>query len=217
VTFVRDKPGVRFSRASELLKRYADDTYTRTFSRAEVLELARATAGEIAFRRVGNTSLSGADAFSLLTSAALAIAEKRGIPDRLKAARLYGPAHAFARSAGPQPPSSVPWAAFEAAVGDTADYCVKHGRIPDEVWIGSRAISPQDYLATCAAVVEQSGSAAVPPGVDLRSGRLSAEKYVAKDSPSLWDWPIFPDGFHAPDLMELARLQAWTLKPAILH
>ena len=84
VTFVRDKPGVRFSRASELLKRYADDTYTRTFSRAEVLELARATAGEIAFRRVGNTSLSGADAFSLLTSAALAIAEKRGIPDRLE-------------------------------------------------------------------------------------------------------------------------------------
>jgi hypothetical protein len=27
---------------------------------------------------------------------------------------------------------------------------------------------------------------------------------------------IFPEGFHAPRIMELARLQAWTLKPALL-
>ena len=32
----------------------------------------------------------------------------------------------------------------------------------------------------------------------------------------LWSWPIFPPGFHAPEIMTLARLQAWTLKPALL-
>jgi len=37
------------------------------------------------------------------------------------------------------------------------------------------------------------------------------------DDPKLWGWPIFPPGFKAPALMELAKRQAWTLKPAILH
>jgi hypothetical protein len=40
---------------------------------------------------------------------------------------------------------------------------------------------------------------------------------VAKDSPKLCGWIICPEGVHAPQLMELARLQAWTLKPAMLN
>ena len=49
-----------------------------------------------------------------------------------------------------------------------------------------------------------------------RDGHFTADRYVAEDSPALWSWPIFPEGFHAPGIMELARLQAWTLKPAVL-
>ncbi len=45
---------------------------------------------------------------------------------------------------------------------------------------------------------------------------MTAEEQVAKDSPDLWSWVIFPEGFHAPTIMEHARLQAWTLKPAVL-
>ena len=30
-------------------------------------------------------------------------------------------------------------------------------------------------------------------------------------------WPIYPDGFSAPELLELGRLQGWTLKPARLR
>jgi hypothetical protein len=43
---------------------------------------------------------------------------------------------------------------------------------------------------------------------------LAAAKYVADDSPDLWGWVIFPPNFRAPKLMGLAKLQAWTLKPA---
>jgi len=42
------------------------------------------------------------------------------------------------------------------------------------------------------------------------------EKYIAKDAARAFDWPIHPEGFSAPALLELARLQAWTLKPALL-
>jgi hypothetical protein len=52
--------------------------------------------------------------------------------------------------------------------------------------------------------------------VPRREGRFTADRYVAQDSERLWGWVIFPQGFHAPHIMELARAQAWTLKPAVL-
>jgi hypothetical protein len=40
---------------------------------------------------------------------------------------------------------------------------------------------------------------------------------VARDTPKLFgDWVIHREGFSAPKVMDIARLQAWTLKPAIL-
>jgi hypothetical protein len=45
---------------------------------------------------------------------------------------------------------------------------------------------------------------------------LTSRRWVARDSAAIWDWPIFPAGFHAPHLMEMAALQAWTIKPAIM-
>ena len=44
---------------------------------------------------------------------------------------------------------------------------------------------------------------------------MAAAKYVAADDPSLWKWVIFPPGFHAPNVMALAKREAWTLKPAL--
>jgi hypothetical protein len=65
-------------------------------------------------------------------------------------------------------------------------------------------------------VLEDIANAGRPPSsVALREGRFTADRHVTADSIDLWRWPIFPEGFHAPRLMELARLQAWTLKPAV--
>ena len=47
--------------------------------------------------------------------------------------------------------------------------------------------------------------------------KLAVAKYVSADDPKLWPWVIFPPGFKAPAMMELARRQAWSLKPAVLH
>jgi len=58
---------------------------------------------------------------------------------------------------------------------------------------------------------------ALAADVMRREGRYTADRSVAEDSPALWGWVIFPEGFHAPRIMELARLQAWTLKPAMFR
>jgi hypothetical protein len=82
--------------------------------------------------------------------------------------------------------------------------------LPAEVWIGSDKLSLADFAATLAA------DDGVARAVAVRHGNLEMEKYVATDAKRAFDWPIHPAGFSAPQLLELARLQAWTLKPAKL-
>ena len=129
---------------------------------------------------------------------------------------LYGPARTYAPSTGGTRSSSFRWSAFAQAVHDTSDYCRTSHRLPDEVWIGAESLSPADYLATLARTLEDLiASGKIPTDVIRREGHYTADRHVAEDSPDLWRWPIFPEGFHAPRIMELARLQAWTLKPAV--
>jgi dipeptidyl aminopeptidase/acylaminoacyl peptidase len=100
---------------------------------------------------------------------------------------------------------------------DVADFLEKRNQIPDVVWLGSTAIPPESYLVALAHVTGRLLVKAEPPGtVEIAPATLAAGKYVADDSQDLWGWVIFPPGFRAPKLMALARLQAWTLKPARL-
>jgi hypothetical protein len=106
---------------------------------------------------------------------------------------------------------------FDSAL-QVSQFCRTHGRMPDEIWIGARNISPQDYLATLGAVIESwKNTNDYLSDISLRQGKFTVDRFVAEDSLRLWGWVIFPEGFHAPKIIELARLQAWTLKPAMLQ
>ena len=100
--------------------------------------------------------------------------------------------------------------AFERAKVDMAGTIRMNRRLPADVWIGSEKLSLVDFAATLAA--DDGASAAVM----VRKGNLEMEKYVSTDATGTFSWPIHPEGFSAPQLLELARLQAWTLKPARL-
>ena len=218
VTFIKAQPGVRFVTASELVDLYADRSLSRDFSPAELRSLARSVSQEIAFQQLGIVALSGADIFSLLTDFLVSYSEKKELPVATRLEQLYGPARPFSPAAGSTRPAQFTWQAFASAARDVKSYCRDRGRMPDEVWVGVESLSPQDYLATLAAVVEELIAAGRPPErVAVREGTFAAEKHVAEDSPKLWGWVIFPEGFHAPQIMALARLQSWTLKPALLR
>ncbi len=214
VRFIKAQPGVRFVTATELKRIYEDKALTRSFARTDITAIAQAVQQEITFQRLDGYALSAADAFSLLTTAASALVERRELPAATRLTALYGPARTYSPSSGGARSASFTWSAFAQAIRDTADYCRTHRRMPDEVWVGAESLSPADYLATLAGVIL---SDSMPADVIRREGRFTADSYVAEDSPDLWGWIIFPEGFHAPRIMELARLQAWTLKPAIRH
>jgi hypothetical protein len=123
----------------------------------------------------------------------------------------------FVQSSGASPAPRFAWEAFSRAITDAAAFSRANGRMPDEIWIGTESQSPADFLATLAPIVERAVATGQPPAeVIRRVGRFTSDRYVAADSKELWSWPIFPQGFHAPAIMALARLQAWTLKPAVL-
>ena len=106
---------------------------------------------------------------------------------------------------------SVPRELFERGKRDAIQYVQRHRRLPSHVWFGSGFLSLADFTATVAHDDGVSGQVAVKKGV------TAFERHVATDARGAFNWAIHPDSFEAPELLELGRLQAWTLKPARLR
>jgi hypothetical protein len=107
--------------------------------------------------------------------------------------------------------TEIPRSAFEHAKADAVSFIQSTGRLPAEVWVGSQTLALADFAATTAG---DNGSSAL---VSLRKGNPEMEKYVGVDPAKPFNWIIHPEGFEAGHLLDLARLQAWTLKPALLR
>lgn len=218
VGYIKAQPGVSFVTAKDLMKIYEDKAQARSFNRDEILSLARSIQREISFQKFDDYALSAADSFALMNEYVNGYIEKNRIPATVKTTELYGPARNWLPPAGRSRPADLQWSAFAGAVRDTSNFIESKKRLPDEVWIGVDSLSPADYLATLAGVVEDlAASGKAPERVQVRKGTFTSDRHVAEDSTSLWGWVIFPEGFHAPKIMELARLQAWTLKPALMR
>jgi hypothetical protein len=107
--------------------------------------------------------------------------------------------------------AEIPRAQFERAKADVISFIHANHRLPASAWIGSERLSLPDFTATLAADRQDA------PVVAVRKGNPEMERYIATDAVKAFSWVIHPEGFSAPSLLELARLQAWTLKPARLR
>jgi peptidoglycan/xylan/chitin deacetylase (PgdA/CDA1 family) len=217
IKFIKAQPGVRFVTASELMKLYEDKALTHSFRVGQIRQLAQAVREEVTFQKLDDLSLSAADAFSLLTEDMASFVDNRRV-DVVRLKPLLGPSRPFNPSAGSKRPREVSYLDFVRAVLDTAAFCRARQQVPSEIWVGAVCISPEDYLATLGAVISSPTSGPTSQlTVTIKEGKFTAAQYVAEDSPRLWNWAIHPEGFHAPQIIALARLQAWTLKPALLQ
>jgi hypothetical protein len=214
VRFMKRFDDVRFVTATEAAQLYRDAAKDRKFSEAEIKGLARAVTDDVTFVRRDDYTLSASELLAILNrylvdhsaGKAGAIAWQ-GTP--------YGPTTATPTLEGPV---TADWSQFTRTAADVADYLQRHGRVPPTVWLGSVGVPPEAYLAALARVVaDLADGKDAPKDVEVRAARLAAGKYVADDGANLWGWVIFPKGVRAPAMMELARRQAWTIKPAVLH
>lgn len=53
------------------------------------------------------------------------------------------------------------------------------------------------------------------PPMNSSGSVLLTEQHVAKDPAGHFDWVIHKSDFRPAKILEVARLQAWTLKPAV--
>jgi hypothetical protein len=108
--------------------------------------------------------------------------------------------------------TSIPRPDFDAAVKDAAAFIRRNKRLPNEVFVGAETLALPDFAATLAgSILSDAGE------VKVLHGNVQFEGYFATDAAKSFSWPIHPAGFSAPELLELGRLQGWTLKPARLR
>ncbi len=220
VRFLKRFPEVHFITASEAGRIWRDSARERKFTVAELKAIAAAVKPEVTFQRREDYTLAPSEIFVLLNAFVAETAAGRGPAAIAFPGTPYGPS-------GPAAPLAeavtTDMNQFARTAADVADYIKRHGRVPTTVWLGSTPVPPESYLDALArvTVLITAGLAdgrRTPDLIEIRPARLAASTYVADDDPKkLWGWVIFPRGFRAPAMMELAKRQAWTLKPAILH
>jgi hypothetical protein len=214
IRFIKRFPDVQFITASEAGRLYRDRARGRGFTPAEIKAIAGAVGSDISFLARDGYALSAGEVLTLLNDYLLAKLSGRDPAAVELKGSFYGPTGIT--PALPEP-VTADWSQFTRTAADVGDYMMKHGRVPSAVWLGSVPVPPEAYLAALARVVGGLIDGQAPPAqVEFRPARLAAARYVADDAPNLWGWVIFPPGFRAPALMELAKRQAWTLKPAFL-
>jgi hypothetical protein len=205
VRYIQSFPDVRFITASEAARIYRDRALGHAFTAREVSDMARAVGKDVTFQRRGDLALAPAD---LLLLFARALTGRKPIVEATPA----GPSEP-----APTAPDKVT-VAYEQLVRSTEDvlaYVERHGRVPSAVWLGSTAVAPETYMVALARVLAEDRRPEPDAPITIERAMLGAAKYVSADDPKLWGWVIFPKGFHAPAMMELAKRQAWTIKPAI--
>jgi hypothetical protein len=220
IDHIRAIPGVRFITAEDLPSIYPDLLHQIGAPGEDLAQIASALSTNQAtldFKVIGERAYSAADQFELLAVAMgrLIIGQKPQLP--AVARGLLGPDNL--------PPKTdermhLDWPAFRMAAADVANFVETQGRVPARVFIGPDAIPPEVFLVGLGQVYDFYRIHQAPPveaGVELPSMvEVLPARHIAQDTTGLFGgWIIHKEGFRAPKVLEMARLQAWTLKPAM--
>lgn len=213
VKHVKSKPFIEVVTASELHHLFRDYALDRFFDKNEVASLASSLTS-ISFRGVNNTYVSASEIFWLIT-ASLAEYKTNGIlPSKVRNNYPLGPYRLFKSD----PLDTVKLEEFLNASYDAKSFIELNNRIPDFIEINGVKLSPVDFLASEAELYMKLHSGEKPEDVKLVEGRFEPNNYVSiEGAKNCWKWIIFPKNFEAWNLVELAKLQTWTIKPATLN
>ena len=173
-------------------------------SAEEAKRLATGLYDELSFMKPIDRYRSPAEVFMLLRDAITA--GRSGLADLTQP--LYGPEHdAPSTGDGTVTPSDL-----RTALGGMMQERSDVVQLPDLVRVGAAMLNPVDLTCTMAAAIR--ARAADRETIPVIRGRLSAADHVRDDEAWGPRWPIFDPGLRVPNIVRMARLQSWTLRPS---
>ncbi|MBN2328383.1 MAG: hypothetical protein JXR73_14655 [Candidatus Omnitrophica bacterium] len=203
-------PGVQLVTAREIPSLYPDRAYTRPITQNDIRTIARTFQDQLSYIDLGDRILSAGEGLYAL-SQFVAKSKNGSHPAEVSLKFAYGPASQPLRIASE---GSFRWEAIQQAAQDLVDAVDDAEQLPSAAWVDGRPWRLEDFAKTLAyAVADESYSG----DITMQQGELRTMDYVADNAPDLWGWVIFPEGFDAPRMMEIAKRQAWTIKPARLR
>lgn len=208
---VRQTADVEILTGRQVTGLFPDLALDRSYSAEEVAAYTAFADGGVGFAVDGEIALSPAELLYL--TAATLDAQASGRSEEHRPPVLDGPTRRTVSSlpAG----TALETRALLGAATDLLHFTAAHRRLPDRVHLGVDWLSPADFLLSAADLLRaRLAGDDFPAGVPLRPGELALESHVRADA---WDWPVFRPDFKGERLIELGRLQTWTLKPALLR
>lgn len=202
--------GVRLVTAREIPSLYPDRVYSQPLTRSNVRTIAKAFQKRLSYVGLDRRIVSAAEGL-LALSHFVAKVDKDPQPEEITLEFAYGPASMPQRFVTE---GTFRWNAIQQAAQELLDTVHATKQLPSIIWVAGEPMRPEDFAVTLASLVaaeHYSGN------IPMQQGELEAKQHVADDSPGLWGWVIFPKGFDAPRMMEIAKLQTWTIKPAALR
>jgi hypothetical protein len=214
IRYLRHFDDVQFITATDAVRLYDDAARGRSFTIDDIKTMAAAVGEEPSFFEQPEYTLSAAEVLSILTQY---VSGAASAATPVKIAYPGSPLGPSSPAVSLADPVSVSSEQFLRTAKDLAKAVVTEGRVPPAVWFGSQAVPPESYLRTLGKVAGRlARGEALPDTIEFQPTKLAAAKYVADDALGLWKWVIFPANFHAPHVMEVAKREAWSLKPALL-
>ena len=214
IRFVKSLDHSQFVTAVELARLYQDKTKEKNFSKDEIAELAQACLDGIDYQKTDGGYVSAAEIFWLSVSSISRTIADGAFPDKCRIKDIVGPSH---RVVSDKDLDRINTEVFLKSVLDTHDFINFHGKMPSEIWVGSTILSPADYLATLAYHWPRFAEGDFGGNLHVQKADLLSERYVHEEvAHQAWKWLDTKGSFKGDHLLEIARLQAWTIKPAVL-
>lgn len=211
VRHVKSKPYVKFVTATDLYRIFKDEALDKVFSIEEIVHMA-SDFEYVSFKRIGGSYVSASEIFWLITAALAHYAAHKALPSEVGNMQPLGPYKSF-KSEGL---ATVKLNEFLEAVCRAKSFVETNRRVPDYVEVSGIRLDPADFLASEARLICELHEGGNPEQVELVNAVFEPSRYVSsRGAKSCWGWIVFPEGFEAWNLVEVARLQTWTLKPAV--
>lgn len=228
VQHIASKRNVRCVTAKDAHEAYSDPMRNRSYSVEDILAIAEAIRPEITYLKFDQGYLTPAEVLYLTLRLLRAVdpfdmagnrswRRSLGTFEARLTHPLYGP---IKRTPSNPVPCSL--SDFLSACAEACVFMESECRTPNAVPVGASLWNPEEFLlAVCSLLksVSDGRKANDPTSSAIIEGLIRPQKATLRlenqvTDEGVWDWVIFPENFSAPSVIELARLQTWSLKPA---